>query len=98
MLANQGGSLPGGVESFMTWPVADWAVGLELRAAKERHWTGTALSARAATHFGASGTLCFVDPAHGIGAALLCNRGTYSGWMLTAGAWPDIVAAIVGDD
>ena len=97
MLTNQGGSLPGGVESFMTWPVADWAVGLELRAAKERHWTGTALSPRAATHFGASGTLCFVDPAHGLGAALLCNRGTYSGWMLTVGAWPDIVAAIVDD-
>ena len=95
MLTNQGGALPGGVESFMTWPVADWAIGLELRARKERHWTGTALSERAATHFGASGTLCFADPAHGVAAALLCNRGTYSGWMLTAGAWPDIVAAIV---
>ncbi len=95
MLTNQGGALPGGVESFMTWPVADWAIGLELRAAKERHWTGPALSGRAATHFGASGTLCFADPAHGVAAALLCNRGTYSGWMLTAGAWPDIVAAIV---
>ena len=86
---------PGGVESFMTWPVADWAIGLELRDAKERHWTGPALSDRAATHFGASGTLCFADPAHGVAAALLCNRGTYSGWMLTAGAWPDIVSAIV---
>ncbi len=95
MLTNQGGVLPGGVESFMTWPVADWAIGLELRSAKERHWTGTALSDRAATHFGASGTLCFADPAHGVAAALLCNRGTYSGWMLTAGAWPEIVAAIV---
>ena len=95
MLTNQGGSLPGGVESFMTWPVADWAIGMELRATKAKHWTGAALSALAATHFGASGTLCFVDPAHGIAAALLCNRGTYSGWMLTPGAWPDIVAAIV---
>jgi CubicO group peptidase (beta-lactamase class C family) len=98
MLTNQGGALPGGVESFMTWPVADWAIGLELRDAKERHWTGEALSARAGTHFGASGTLCFVDPEHGVGAALLCNRGTYSGWMLAPGAWPEIVAAIVGDD
>jgi CubicO group peptidase (beta-lactamase class C family) len=95
MFTNQGGALPGGVESFMTWPVADWAIGLELRAGKERHWTGGDLSPRAATHFGASGTLCFADPAHGVAAALLCNRGTYSGWMLTAGAWPDIVAAIV---
>jgi CubicO group peptidase (beta-lactamase class C family) len=95
MLTNQGGNLPGGVESFMTWPVADWAIGLELRATKERHWTGPALSPRAGTHFGASGTLCFADPGHGVAAALLCNRGTYSGWMMTPGAWPDIVAAIV---
>jgi CubicO group peptidase (beta-lactamase class C family) len=95
LLTNQGGALPGGVESFMTWPVADWAIGLELRSTKERHWTGAALSPRAGTHFGASGTLCFADPVHGIAAALLCNRGTYSGWMLTAGAWPDIVSAIL---
>lgn len=95
MLTNQGGPLPGGVESFMTWPVADWAVGLELRAAKARHWTGGALSPRAGTHFGASGTLCFVDPDLGLAAALLCNRGTYSGWMLAPGGWPEIVAAIV---
>lgn len=95
MLTNQGGPLPGGVESFMTWPVADWGIGFELRAGKARHWTGSALSARAGTHFGASGTLCFVDPARGIAAALLCNRGTYSGWMLAPSGWPEIVAAIV---
>ena len=98
MLTNQGGALPGGVESFMTWPVADWAIGLELRDAKERHWTGAALSPHAGTHFGASGTLCFIDPQLGLGAALLCNRGTYSGWMLAPGGWPEIVAAIVGGD
>ncbi len=95
LLTNQGGALAGGVESFMTWPRADWAIGFELRSTKERHWTGAALSPRAATHFGASGTLCFVDPAAEMAAALLCNRGTYSGWMLADGAWPAIVAAIV---
>jgi CubicO group peptidase (beta-lactamase class C family) len=95
LLTNQGGALEGGVESFMTWPVADWACGFELRDAKERHWTGDALSPRAATHFGASGTLAFVDPAHRVAAALLANRGTYSGWMLQPGGWPDLCAAIV---
>ena len=66
-----------------------------LRDRKERHWTGTALSEGAATHFGASGTLAFADHAHGVAAAVLANRGTYAGWMLEPGAWPDICAAIV---
>jgi hypothetical protein len=26
---------------------------------------------------------------------VLANRGTYSGWMLRPGAWPDLVAALV---
>ena len=95
MLANQGGPLPGGVEGFMEWPVCDWAVGMELRDAKQPHWTGAALSSRAATHFGASGTLCLIDPEHDLRAVLLANRGTYSGWMLEPGGWPDICAALV---
>jgi CubicO group peptidase (beta-lactamase class C family) len=95
LLANQGGALPGGVDSFMTWERADWALGFELRDAKPRHWTGSALTQAAATHFGASGTLCFVDPGHGIAAAVLANRGTYSGWMLRPGCWPELVGALV---
>lgn len=92
---NQGGSVPGGVESFMTWPRADWGLGFDLRGEKERHWTGTALSPRAATHFGASGTLCIIEPDLDLAAVVLAPRGTYSGWMLRPGAWPDIVAALI---
>ncbi len=94
LATNQFGALPGGVESFMTWPVCDWGCGFELRDGKTPHWTGAALSSRAATHFGAAGTLCAVDPALGLGIVLLANRGTYAGWMLADGGWPDIVAAI----
>jgi CubicO group peptidase (beta-lactamase class C family) len=95
LLTNQGGVLAGGVGSFMQWPRADWALGFELRDEKQVHWTGDALSSAAGTHFGASGTLCFVDPTAGVAAAVLANRGTYSGWMLRPGAWPDLVAALV---
>ena len=95
MLVNQGGALPGGVEGFMEWPVCDWAVGMELRDGKHPHWTGDALSPSAATHFGASGTLCLIDPARDLTAVVLANRGTYSGWMLEPGGWPDICAALV---
>jgi CubicO group peptidase (beta-lactamase class C family) len=95
LLTNQGGALEGGVGSFMTWPRADWGLGFELRDDKAVHWTGESLSATAGTHFGASGTLCFADPQAGVAAAVLANRGTYSGWMLRPGAWPDMVAALV---
>jgi CubicO group peptidase (beta-lactamase class C family) len=95
LLHNQCGALPGGVGDFMEWPVCDWAVGFELRDAKSPHWTGEMLSERSATHFGASGTLAFIDPERDVQAVLLANRGTYSRWMLEPGGWPDICAALV---
>ena len=92
---NQGGSLAGGVGDFMEWECCDWGAGFELRADKSPHWTGAALSATAFTHFGASGTLAFADPASGTAAVILANRGTYTRWMLEPGGWPDICAALV---
>ena len=92
---NQAGSLPGGVGDFMEWERCDWGAGFELRAEKSPHWTGTALSAAAFTHFGASGTLAFADPATGTAAVILANRGTYTRWMLEPGGWPDICSALV---
>ena len=96
LLTNQCGALSGGVGEFMEWERCDWAIGFELRDAKTPHWTGTALSASAATHFGASGTLAFVDPEHDLAAVVLANRGTYTRWMLEPGGWPEICAALVG--
>ncbi len=91
---NQGGSLAGGVDSFMTWDEADWAIGFELRGSKSPHWTGQALAPATLTHFGASGTLCFVDRERRRALVALACRGTYSGWMLAPDAWPAIVAAV----
>ena len=94
LLTNQCGVLSGGVGSFMEWDRCDWAIGFELRDAKEPHWTGTALSVAAATHFGSAGTLAFLDPAHGSAGVILGNRGTYSRWMLAPEAWPALCAAM----
>ncbi len=96
LVTNQGGELAGGVESFMTWERADWGCGFEIRDAKDPHWTGSALTPSAVTHFGASGALCFADPERGVGACVLAGRSTYSGWMLRAEAWPAIAEAVVG--
>jgi len=90
----QFGEPPGGVGGFMEWDACAWAIGFDVRAGKAPHWTGAALSPGAATHFGASGTLAFADPALGVGGVLLANRGTYGRWMLESGAWPDFCAAV----
>ena len=91
---NHGGALPGGVGGFMEWDRCDWGLGFELRDGKAPHWTGAALSPEAFTHFGASGTLAFGDPATGACGVILADRGTYAGWMLEPGGWPDLCAAI----
>jgi CubicO group peptidase (beta-lactamase class C family) len=91
---NHGGALPGGVGGFMEWDRCDWGLGFELRDGKAPHWTGAALSPEAFTHFGASGTLAFGDPATGACGVFLADRGTYAGWMLEPGGWPDLCAAI----
>jgi CubicO group peptidase (beta-lactamase class C family) len=95
LLTNQCGALAGGVGDFMEWPVCDWAVGFEVRNGKTPHWTGDALSPGSVTHFGAAGTLAFIDPERDVQAVVLANRGTYSRWMLEPGGWPDICAALV---
>ena len=59
---------------------------------REPHWAGTALSARAASHFGASGTLAWLDPELGLGLVALANRGTYTGWWREP--WAALGAAV----
>ena len=44
----------------------DWGLGVELRDAKQPHWTGTRNSERTFGHFGGSGTFLWVDPAAGL--------------------------------
>jgi CubicO group peptidase (beta-lactamase class C family) len=89
--------LPGGIESFMTWERADWGLGPEIRDAKRPHWTGARTSPRTLSHFGASGTLMWADPEAGVGLVCLANRGTYSGWMMRPGRWPDLSDRVVAE-
>ncbi len=89
--------LAGGIESFMTWERADWGLGPEIRDGKDPHWTGTRTSPDTLSHFGASGTVMWADPAAGVGLVCLANRGTYSGWMLRPGRWPDLSGRVIGE-
>ena len=80
MLAPQFGPLPGGVGGVGEWPDLCWGLGFDVRGQREPHWAGPALSERAASHFGASGTLAWLDPERGLGLVALASRGTYNGW------------------
>ena len=48
----------------------DWGLGLELRDAKNPHWTGASNSPRTYGHFGRSGTFLWVDPDANVALAL----------------------------
>ena len=63
----------------------DWGLGVELRDAKQPHWTGTRNSEQTFGHFGGSGTFLWVDPAVGLALACLTDR-EFDSWALEA--WP----------
>ena len=92
LLAPQFGPLPGGVGGVGEWPDLCWGLGFDVRGHREPHWTGASLSARAASHFGASGTLAWLDPERGLGLVVLANRGSYSGWWREP--WAALSAAV----
>ena len=92
LLAPQFGPLPGGVNGVGEWPNLCWGLGFDVRGEREPHSAGAALSPRAASHFGASGTLAWLDPERGLGLVALANRGSYSGWWRES--WAALGAAV----
>jgi CubicO group peptidase (beta-lactamase class C family) len=95
MAAVQWPDLAGGIESFLTWPRAAWSLGLDVRDEKAPHWAGSRTSPATLSHFGAAGTLVWADPRAGTGLVVLANRGTYSGWPMRPGRWPDLSDAVL---
>jgi CubicO group peptidase (beta-lactamase class C family) len=85
-----GGVLPG----LGRFEPNDWGLGVELKDAKEPHWTGTHNSPRTFGHFGGSGTFLWVDPAAGAACACLTNR-EFGDWALEA--WPRLSDAVLAE-
>jgi CubicO group peptidase (beta-lactamase class C family) len=83
-----GGVLPG----IGRFEPNDWGLGVELRDAKEPHWTGTRNSPRTFGHFGGSGTFLWVDPEARLACACLTDR-EFDTWALDA--WPRLSDAIL---
>jgi CubicO group peptidase (beta-lactamase class C family) len=91
-LAPQFGPLPGGVGGVGEWPDLCWGLGFDVRGHRQPHWAGASLGERTASHFGASGTLAWLDPERELGLVALANRGTYSGWWREP--WAALGAAV----
>jgi CubicO group peptidase (beta-lactamase class C family) len=70
----------------------DWGLGVEIRDAKQPHWTGTRNSARTFGHFGGSGTFLWVDPEARVACACLTDKA-FDKWALEA--WPRLSDAVL---
>lgn len=66
----QFGKLDGVLPGFGQYSPNPWGLGFELRGDKFPHWTGQNNSPATFGHFGAKGTMMWVDPA--LGKALVC--------------------------
>lgn len=70
----------------------DWGLGLELRSAKDPHWTGRTNSTSTYGHFGRAGTFLWVDPDRRLALVALTNK-VFGEWAKTA--WPEVSDAVI---
>lgn len=87
-------TLAGVLPGFGRFEPCQWGLGVELRGAKDPHWTGRDNGPDTYGHFGRSGAFFWVDPAAGALCAGLTDR-TFGPWA--ARAWPALADSILGD-
>jgi CubicO group peptidase (beta-lactamase class C family) len=84
--------LAGVLPDYGRFEPLDWGLGVEIKDAKEGHWSGTLTSPRTFGHFGGSGTFLWVDPERALALAVLSDR-EFGEWAKTA--WPSLSDAVV---
>jgi CubicO group peptidase (beta-lactamase class C family) len=72
----------------------DWGLGCQLNSSASMPWAATALSATAFGHFGASGTLMWVDPNRQLCLVALTDR-QFGPWALEA--WPRLGDTVIAE-
>lgn len=86
--------LNGVVPGFGRQSPCPWGLGFELKGTKVPHWTGATNSGRTFGHFGAAGTLLWVDPVADISLVCLSDQA-FGQWAVQR--WPgfsdDVVAS-----
>ena len=84
--------LAGVLPDYGRFDPLDWGLGVEIKDAKEGHWSGTLTSPRTFGHFGGSGTFLWVDPERDLALVVLTDR-EFGEWSKTA--WPALSDAVV---
>jgi CubicO group peptidase (beta-lactamase class C family) len=85
--------LPGILPGLGRFDPLDWGLGFERNFGRPGHWAGTAISSSGFGHFGAAGTLLWVDPKAGVGCVCLSDRD-FGDWAKQA--WPALGNAVIG--
>lgn len=70
----------------------DWGLGLEIRADKDPHWTGTRFAPSTFGHFGRSGSYLWIEPTRRLASASLADQD-FGPWAVAC--WPPFGDAIL---
>jgi CubicO group peptidase (beta-lactamase class C family) len=73
-----------------------WGLGIEVRGEKSPHWTGTTNSTATFGHFGAAGSMLWVDPVAGCAVVALTDRA-FDDWPEALGAWTALSDAVISE-
>ena len=73
-----------------------WGLGIEIRGEKSPHWTGTTNSTATFGHFGAAGSMMWVDPVAGCGLVALTDR-RFDDWPEALGEWSTLSDAVLAE-
>jgi CubicO group peptidase (beta-lactamase class C family) len=93
--------LRGVVPGVGSYPDCVWGLGIEIKGAKEPHWTGSRNSPSAFGHFGGAGTLVWVDLGAVHERAVACVALTdrpFDEWAAEAlQLWPALSDAVIDE-
>ena len=84
--------LAGTVPGVGRYDLCPWGLGFEIRGAKQPHWTGKLNSELTYGHFGAAGTMFWIDPAIDLALVALADL-PFDKWALSA--WPELSDAVI---
>jgi CubicO group peptidase (beta-lactamase class C family) len=73
-----------------------WGLGVEIRGGKSPHWTGTTNSPATFGHFGAAGSMLWVDPDAGCSLVALTDR-SFDEWPEALDEWRGLSDAVVAE-
>ena len=73
-----------------------WGLGIEIRGEKSPHWTGTTNSTATFGHFGAAGSMLWVDPVAECALVALTDRA-FDDWPEALGAWTALSDAVISE-